>query len=212
MALPLDRLVKGQLTQTLFCSLLERGGYRITRLGLEELLYELRLLSREQYLTLGLPENLRSLPDFLFSTKDLTQAWLVEVTFRKVFIDVTINELIGKLVYQRQSWPTSLAVVMLGSPEIDAMRFHQDYMRVIPSGELDLLRVDEDTKQRVEAEGVQSVSSLIWNRLPTLLRIFPGLQEQGISRGMDETTRILKSLSALEQIRTVAQQSVLDDL
>ncbi len=85
MSLPLGNKVKGQLTQSLLSALLEGAGYRITRLGIEDVFYELRLLNEKDYLALALPQTLRSLPDFVVSTKDLKEAHLVEVKFRREF-------------------------------------------------------------------------------------------------------------------------------
>jgi hypothetical protein len=42
MALEFTNVVKGLVTQTLLAALLERGGYRVTRLGIEELFGEVK--------------------------------------------------------------------------------------------------------------------------------------------------------------------------
>src|SRR6266496_4787483 len=112
MSLPLGNKVKGQLTQSLLSALLEGAGYRITCLGIEDVFYELRLLNEKDYLTLALPQTLRSLPDFVVSTKDLKEAHLVEVKFRREFSMTAARELHTTLSFQRKLWPTSMAVIM----------------------------------------------------------------------------------------------------
>jgi len=52
-------LYVGVVTQTLLKALLERGGYRVTRLGIEELFAEVKHLDLQQYLGLHLPLQLR---------------------------------------------------------------------------------------------------------------------------------------------------------
>jgi hypothetical protein len=66
MALEFTNVVKGFVTQTLLAALLERGGYRVTRLGIEELFGEVKHIDMHQYLKLELPLPLRYLPDPLY--------------------------------------------------------------------------------------------------------------------------------------------------
>ena len=42
MTMQFVNIVKAQITQTLLASLLERGNYRVTRLGIEELFGEIK--------------------------------------------------------------------------------------------------------------------------------------------------------------------------
>lgn len=48
--------IKGQVSQTLIKTLLERAGYRVTRFGIEELFQEVIYMDAEQYAKLGLPK------------------------------------------------------------------------------------------------------------------------------------------------------------
>jgi hypothetical protein len=58
-------VVKAQVTQTVLAAILERWGYRVSRLGVEELFGEIKYLDDTQYHALGLPKQLRTLPDLL---------------------------------------------------------------------------------------------------------------------------------------------------
>jgi hypothetical protein len=74
-----SNIIKGQVAQTLVKILLERAGYRVTRLGIEELFQEVVHLDAGQYANLNLPENLRFLPDLLVADSTIEKAFLVEV-------------------------------------------------------------------------------------------------------------------------------------
>jgi len=137
---PLTNLLRGRLAERILTVLLERGGYRVTRLGIEELFDEVKYLNREQYLTLGLPEQLRTLPDLLVTDPGVTWAKLIEVKYRRVFKKDTAAELFDTLTEQRRFWPQSYAVIILGHPFSSDDRFHQDYIRVVPADGIDLLK------------------------------------------------------------------------
>lgn len=125
-------IVKGQLTQSLLKTLMERAGYRVTRLGVEELFGEIQYLDLPQYLALNLPLNLRSLPDLLVADPNMQKAYLVEVKFRREFNEASIGSLFKSLSKQREHWQDSYAVVMIATPFVPDGRFNQDVMRVVP--------------------------------------------------------------------------------
>ena len=78
MALEFANVFKGVITQTTLAALFERGGYRVTRLGIEELFWEVKHNNLEQYLGLNLPLPLRYLPDPLVAELDMSNAFMVE--------------------------------------------------------------------------------------------------------------------------------------
>jgi hypothetical protein len=139
---PLTNVLRGRLAERILTVvLLERGGYRVTRLGIEELFDEVKYLDWEQYLSLGLPEQLRTLPDLLVTDAGVTRANLIELKYRRLFDKETAEELLRTLTYQRKFWPPSFAVIIVGkSSWSDDARFHQDYIRVIPPDETALLK------------------------------------------------------------------------
>ena len=89
MALHFANVVKGQITQTMLKTILERAGYRVTPFGIEELVTEIKYIDKEQYDTLDLADALRCLPDLLVADYEMTVAYLVEVKFRRTFNDIT---------------------------------------------------------------------------------------------------------------------------
>lgn len=179
-------LVKAQITQGLLTTLLERGGYRVTRLGIEELFGEVKYLDLKEYLGLRLPFQLRFLPDLLVAEIDLKQVFLVEVKFRKRFDARSVRSLYRELSKQREFWPDSYAVIMVAESCIKDGRFHQDYIRVLRPTETDRLINEElSFEQR-------------WNHLTHLQQVFKNfkgsLEHQG---NADLITTTLKDLAKL---------------
>ena len=72
-------VLKGRVAERILVTLLERGGYRVTRIGVEELFDEVKYLELPAYLRLGLPEALRALPDLLVADPSVSWARLIEV-------------------------------------------------------------------------------------------------------------------------------------
>ena len=105
MTIPFGDTVKAQLTQAVISSLLEAGGYRVIRLGIEELFREVKSIELEQYRAMNLPAQLRYLPDLLVTSTATNQACLVEVKFRRRFDDSSARALFEKLERQRRYWP-----------------------------------------------------------------------------------------------------------
>ena len=79
MSMHFTNVVKAQITQGLVKILLERAGYRVIRLGVEELFTEVIYPDQEKYLALDLPEPLRSLPDLLIADIDTNKTFLLGV-------------------------------------------------------------------------------------------------------------------------------------
>jgi hypothetical protein len=198
-------VLKGRVAERILVTLLERGGYRVTRLGVEELFDEVKYLELPAYLRLGLPEALRSLPDLLVADPGVSWARLLEVKFRRRFDRHGAEELRATLAYQRKWWSESHAVVMIAEPFVEDGRFHQDYIRVIPAGEENALRFPAPVRRQSEDQ----VAETVWNQLPMLTRLFKFRdfevfgEERGHQRGQDfwqaadYITQAIKELSRL---------------
>jgi hypothetical protein len=168
-SLSLSNLLRGRLAEQVFTVLLERAGYRVTRLGIEVLFDEVKYLDREQYLALGLPDQLRTLPDFLVADPGVSWAKLIEVKFRRCFTRATAQELFATLTDQRLFWPQSYAVILVGEPFCPEDRFHQDYIRVIPPDQTARLLGPEGINIPVDE---RDAMQLLWAQLPMLSTIF----------------------------------------
>jgi hypothetical protein len=178
--------VKAQITQTVLSALLERGGYRVTRLGIEELFGEVKFRERRQYQALELPKQLRYLPDLLVVSLGENLAFLVEVKFRRSFNDRSARGLFETLNRQRRYWPESYAVLMIAEPFIAKARFHQDYIRVLPPRHTCRL-VDDKLEPRQR-----------WARLPHLHSVFKAFSSSETNRALaDFVTLALRSLGGL---------------
>ena len=167
---PLGSILRGRLAERIITVLLERGGYRYTRLGIEELFDEIKYLPREEYLQLNLPDQLRTIPDLLVADQAVTWAKLVEVKYRRSFDEETAAELLDSLMYQRMYWPDSHAVIIIGQPFVPDGKFHQDYIRVIPPGDEEALTGRQLCTPYPDEE--RGLMERIWDSLPMLHTIF----------------------------------------
>jgi hypothetical protein len=178
--------VKAQITQAVLAALLERCGYRITRLGIEELFREVKFKELAQYREMALPEQLRCLPDLLVASPAENRALLVEVKYRRCFDDHSARRLFAALDRQRKHWPEAYAVLMISQPFASGDRFHQDYVRVLPPHATARL-IDQSLPPKGR-----------WRRMPRLHDVFKALSDSGGNRALaDFVTHALKSLASL---------------
>jgi hypothetical protein len=185
-AIEFGNLVKAQVSQTLLSALLERRGYRVSRLGIEELFGEIKFIDLPKYRSLNLPPQLRTLPDLLVAAVDMSKAFLVEVKFRTRFDDTLAANLKAELDHQREHWPSSYAVVMIAEPFVKNGRFHQDCIRIVAPGNTEVL---VDTRLTPEIR---------WNSLQTIEAVFkPLVTADGPSRAADSITKIIKQLAGI---------------
>lgn len=196
MAMDYSNIVKGHITQSLLKSLFERAGYRVTRLGVEEVFNEIIYLGEEEYRALNLPENLRFLPDLLVAEHDLERAFLVEVKFRKAFTEKSARLLYRDLERQRKHWRDSYAVIMVAKSWSDDNKFHQDYIRVIPPYETEKLIDIEWIRQPNPARNYEC----IWKSLPKLNDVFREFKWDNVNENAanaDLITAIIRNLKEL---------------
>ncbi len=180
MAIDFRDAVKAQITQAVLAALLERCGYRITRLGIEELFGEVKFKELAQYREMALPEQLRCLPDLLVASAAENRALLVEVKYRRSFDERSAHN------RQRKHWPEAYAVLMIAEPFVIDGRFHQDYIRVLPPHATARL-IDQSLPPKGR-----------WRRMPRLHDVFKALSDSGGNRALaDFVTHALKSLAGL---------------
>jgi hypothetical protein len=178
--------VKAQVTQAVLSALLERGGYRVTRFGIEELFGEVKLKERGQYQALELPEQLRYLPDLLVVSLSENRVLQVEVKFRRSFTARSARGLYEVLNRQRRYWPDSYAILLIAQPFAVDARFHQDYIRVLPPGHTGKL-IDETLAPQER-----------WKRLPHLPSVFKAFSASVSNQALvDFVTRALRGLGGL---------------
>jgi hypothetical protein len=180
-------VVKAQVTQTLLTSICERAGYRVTRLGVEELVTEVKYLSGAEYQRLALPNPLRTLPDLLIAEPQLGAAFMVEVKFRTRLTRTSAASLNADLSRQREFWSQSYAVVMLGEARHPDCTFHQDFIRVIGPEHLALLtRQDQWVYNN-------------WEQLPHLQHVFTRMKGSPDLQGSaDMIVGTLRQLASIQ--------------
>jgi hypothetical protein len=184
-------IVKGQVTQTILSTVLEGVGYRVRRLGVEELIPEIR--GREgAKIRNSLPERLRFIPDLVVIEPDTGETYLVEVKFRRALSDSVFALLLREIDARRRHWPEAFTVMMVANAKQDR-GYHQDYIRVIPPD----LSADQ-----IKQSGSSALER--WEKLPhlqeTFRRIFGAMDNQQI---IDSITPVLRDLAKLEQPRVL---------
>ena len=194
MTIPFPNIIKAQVTQSLIASLLERGGYRVTRLGIEELIGEIKSLNLNEYNNLGLPIQLRTLPDLLVANREMTEIQLVEVKYRRRFDAKSRQSLYKELSKQREYWQVIVAIIVIGESFLPGGRFHQDYIRVLPGYETDrLINQPSENSGRVNITEEER-----WNSLPMIQHVFRSfLATEALYTYADYLTRVIKELKKL---------------
>lgn len=196
-------MLKGRIAERIVVTLLERGGFRVTRLGIEELFDEIKYLPREQYLSLGLPNRLRGLPDLLVADPKVSWAAMLEIKYRRRFDAECARELYATLREQREHWPEAWALIMVAEPFFVGARFHQDFIRLI--GPDDLHRLAE-APPTIRGETEKQRMSRVWDRLPMLTKLFYGAHgdddrdrkfAQDFWQGADFVTAAIKELRSI---------------
>lgn len=119
--------LKGAVTQTLLKCLLEDAGYKIVPLGIEAVIREVASLPIGEYQNLGLPLQLRKLPDFFVASPKVDKTWLVEVKYRKEWNETVQSALGEALQDQVMAWNPLFLMVFLGTsvkPPYDNPFYH----------------------------------------------------------------------------------------
>lgn len=175
------RSLKGKTTETLANIIFERGGYRVARVGIEELFREVKVLNAEQYASLNLEPALRTIPDLIISDHNLSVAFQVEIKFRSV-LDFESRRLLASIVdRQRMHWPNTHYIIFVGrSPRGLRSKYFQDYVKVITPN-IDTIKMREFC-----------VDSKFWDGLPTVQEVFPGLKKSDFA--LDVLVPILQKL------------------
>jgi hypothetical protein len=117
-----SNLLKGRISETIIDVLLKDAGYHVIPLGIESTIREITLLDHKDYSRRlkNFRDNLRTLPDFLITTKDLSNFWLVEIKYRKKWDKGTQKQLGKDLMLQARCWSPLLTVILLGEPCCEA--------------------------------------------------------------------------------------------
>lgn len=115
---------KGRFGETIVSTILEYAGYRVLRLGVEEVVSEVKAGVARGEWALRLPEQLTTAPDFLVVDPRSGECTLLEVKFRRVLDDGTARELHARLTRQVEYWPGMVtAIICAHRPEVsDASR------------------------------------------------------------------------------------------
>lgn len=179
------------MAQSTLAVLFEQGGYRVTRLGIEELFGEVKHIDEDEYLGLNLPLALRYLPDLLIADLGMKNAFMVEVKYRRQFAPIELHLDLAK---QAKYWPRTHTVIMISEalPPRPHASFNQDFIRVIRPQDLNGLSSNWPGK------------SELWDSLPHLHQVFKELgapdRAADIQKCADRLTQSIKDLSNFQPV------------
>jgi hypothetical protein len=159
---------KGRFAETVGSTLLEYAGYRVLRLGVEEVISEVKagVARGERYLKL--PQQLRSAPDFLVVDPASGDCTLLEVKFRRRFDDRTAGDLHDVLSTQVRFWPECVTVIVCADPgEAKVGSGIRKLIRGLRAGDLARLIDPHDRLSR-------------WERLRTLGGLFERVADENL--------------------------------
>lgn len=193
-----DDVIKGQVAQTALHAAFERSGYRVRRLGVEELLPELSSEAGVAWRR-SLPERLRFLPDLVVIDPDGDGGFLVEVKFRSRLSEELFRSLCSEIFNRRRFWPETVTVLMVAEPE-RGQGYHQDHIRVIPGtiGETELF----------DGRPLQAR----WENLPQLQHVFQRVHGSfDRQQVFDAITPLIRAVAATPRPLTLGEIQALSD-
>ncbi|WP_442854741.1 hypothetical protein [Fischerella sp. PCC 9605] len=195
--------VKGAITQTLIKALLEDAGYRVIPLGVEEIIREVKNLSMEEYIELGLSKKLRSLPDFLITDYSFQKSWLVEVKYRKRWNKSVKQDLGQQIREQVKIWQPLYLVVFLGSsvdPRNDTPANRIGAIKLVSSN--NHLCCCSRRKRKFFSKEFEEYNmpweEITWKNFRRIQDIFPNLSERWEDSTLIQSLEILKALEELD--------------
>ncbi|EKQ6538732.1 MULTISPECIES: hypothetical protein [Enterobacteriaceae] len=119
----LDR-IKKEMSEGIVKAILEHHGYRVIDTGIEKVIREVSCLPQDLYLTLGFPDALRRLPDFVVMDVAQTHKNLVDVKYRSVWDNSLLfdNKILAQLEYYKN---IILIVINSNPPAPKTMKSHK---------------------------------------------------------------------------------------
>jgi hypothetical protein len=139
---------KGRFAETIVSTILEYAGYRVLRLGVEEMVSEVKAGVARGEWALRLPEQLSAAPDFLVVDPRSGECTLLEVKFRRMFDDEAARELHARLTRQVGYWPGMVtAIICAHRPEVSSASRPdiRSHIRCLRAEDLDRL-IEPDPK------------------------------------------------------------------
>lgn len=181
-----QNIVKGNVASAIATAILCKAGYGIKRFGIEEQFREASQLTYKEYEALELPDNVKSMPDFLVSDLETSFSRLLEVKFCRGAGLSSRNYLAQNTEKQRKFWPETHILLLVGaSPVANHNHTLDDFVRVIPPKEAGRI-----TEKRSSED--------FWKSLDTMQQAFPRLSDH-LNSLADIVVPLLMQLNKLEE-------------
>ena len=190
--------LKGATTQTVLKAMLERAGYGVVPLGIEEVVREVKALDEKQYLGMEFPAALRYMPDFLVTDEPNRMSWLVEVKYRTRWAKESPRLIEADLRKQLKHWSPLNVLIFLGESASPGSTSPASRLRIASvrlQGE-DVLAEWSKGGPTPPPDSGRWIDGQ-WSNLHRIQDVFTRVQKQ-----FEERT-IEKSISVLEFLRTL---------
>jgi hypothetical protein len=187
--------LKGSVTQSLVRALLSDAGLSVVPLGIEEVIREMADLDAQRYADLGLPMQLRKMPDFFAANADRSKSWLIEVKFRRTWNDQTRDELLETLAEQLKCWSPIHLILFWGETPSHFPGQPSSWIKaaklVWEEGELWIHKTDGGKTRWRECS---------WKDLDRIQDVFPSLNSRGAWNAavLDLTIQVSRGLVAIQ--------------
>lgn len=109
----LDR-IKKEMSEGIVKAILEHHSYRVIDTGIEKVIREISCLPQDLYLTLGFPDALRRLPDFVVMDVNQTHKTMVDVKYRSTWDNSLLFD--KKVLSQLNFYKKTVLVVINSTP------------------------------------------------------------------------------------------------
>jgi hypothetical protein len=204
--------LKGATTQSVLKAMLERAGYRVIPLGIEEVVREVTDLDKVKYLRMGFPEALRHMPDFLVTDWDQQKSWLVEVKYRRKWSPEFHARLETDLRDQLRYWSPLNVLIFLGEPSNPTSAPAASRLRIAK------LRLEGEDVLAEWSEGgpptpgnSQRWVDGQWTNLHRIQDVFTRVQQQFGERTIEKSISVLEFLRTLDEPQEGPKKSAPSD-
>ena len=189
-----DNKLKGNLTEIISSSIFEDAGYRVVPLGVEKVVRESTTLDHEEYTKLNFSKTLRSMPDLLVTEVDMSNAWLVEVKYRKTFLSFKSCLKLKKILNeQAKRWGAFYVLLYVGKQASNMSSFSGSYCGVIKlDSKNDLLHFERKNSSKLIDWG-----SLDWKHFSRVQDVFKKVAKAKKNSPVEKSIRITKALISL---------------
>jgi hypothetical protein len=182
-----ENMLKGNIAQTLFKTLLEDAGYSVVPFGVEGVYREIRDLTTY----VPLPPALQKMPDFVVTNKAKNEIYLVEVKYRKEWDIPILGKLGERLQEQFCHWNPLYLVFFVGEIE----ERHKPVLMPIISKIIEYDNVTHVELKDGEEYPIEMSSPCSWK---SLNEVFTDISAERLKENLEKISKLLELLKGIK--------------